>query len=102
MLERAKADAGARSMATTLTLLIGVWPRAYLLQVGDSRCYLMRDGKLTQITRDQTMAQELVDQGVLTRTDAPRTALGPRALERHRRAPDGAGRHPHSRASGDR
>jgi len=73
VLEQAKADPSGRSMATTLTLFLGVWPRAYLLQLGDSRCYLMRDGTLTQITRDQTMAQELVDQGVLTRTEAPRT-----------------------------
>lgn len=59
-----------RGMATTLTLFLGVWPRAYLLQVGDSRCYLLRHGELTQITRDQTMAQELVDLGVLTQADA--------------------------------
>ena len=52
-------------MATTLTLYLGVWPRAYLLQVGDSRCYLLRDGELTQITRDQTMAQEMVDLGIM-------------------------------------
>ena len=31
-----------RGMATTLTLYLGDWPRAYLLQVGDSRCYLLR------------------------------------------------------------
>ena len=31
-------------MATTLTLYLGVWPRAYLLQVGDSRCYLLKNG----------------------------------------------------------
>jgi protein phosphatase len=73
VVERAQAEPGGRNMATTLTLFLGVWPRAYLLQIGDSRCYLMRDGALTQITRDQTMAQELVDQGVLTRADAPRT-----------------------------
>ena len=60
-------------MATTLTLWLGVWPRAYLLQVGDSRCYVLRGGELTQISRDQTMAQELIDAGVLTRADAPRT-----------------------------
>lgn len=60
-------------LATTLTLWLGVWPRAYLLQVGDSRCYLLRDGELTQISRDQTMAQELVDAGVLARADAVRT-----------------------------
>jgi protein phosphatase len=59
-----------RGMATTLTLAIGVWPRAYVLQVGDSRCYLLHEGNLLQITRDQTMAQELVDQGVLTSSQA--------------------------------
>lgn len=70
-----KADEGSdqRRMATTLTLVIGVWPRAYLLQVGDSRCYLLRGEQLTQISRDQTMAQELIEQGVLTRTNAYNT-----------------------------
>jgi serine/threonine protein phosphatase PrpC len=56
-------------MATTLTLFIGVWPRLYLLQVGDSRYYMLRGNELTQVTRDQTMAQELIDLGVLRRTD---------------------------------
>jgi Serine/threonine protein phosphatase len=60
-------------MATTLTLWLGVWPRGYLLQVGDSRCYVLHEGELTQISRDQTMAQELVDAGVLARDDAHRT-----------------------------
>ena len=73
VVQKAEDDPERRRMATTLTLWIGVWPQAYLLQVGDSRCYLYRDGKLTQITRDQTMAQELVDQGILTRTDAHNT-----------------------------
>jgi serine/threonine protein phosphatase PrpC len=63
-------DASLRGMATTLTLWLGVWPRAYLLQVGDSRCYVLKDGELIQLSRDQTMAEELVDQGVFTRTDA--------------------------------
>jgi serine/threonine protein phosphatase PrpC len=62
-------------MATTLTLYLGVWPRAYLLQVGDSRCYLLRHGELTQITRDQTMAQEMVDLGVMKAEDAAATRL---------------------------
>ena len=70
LLRRGEENPEYRGMATTLTLYLGVWPRAYLLQVGDSRCYLLRRGQLTQITRDQTMAQELIDLGVLTRTDA--------------------------------
>ena len=52
-------------MATTLTLFIAVWPWAYVVQVGDSRCYHYTGGKLQQMTRDQTIAQDLVDQGVL-------------------------------------
>ena len=71
--EKAEADPDRRGMATTLTMLISVWPVTYLLQVGDSRCYILREGALTQITRDQTMAQELVDQGVLTVSNADNT-----------------------------
>lgn len=71
--ERAKQQPEGRSMATTLTLWMGVWPWYYLLQVGDSRYYLYREGVLTQVSRDQTMAQELVDQGVFTRAVAARS-----------------------------
>jgi len=75
--------------ATTLTLFMGVWPAYYLLQVGDSRYYLWREGRLTQVTRDQTLAQDLVDRGVLSRAQAPHTrfahvlssALGAEAAE---------------------
>lgn len=66
LLERAQADADLRGMATTLTLYMGIWPWVYLLQVGDSRYYTYREGVLTQVTRDQTVAQELVDQGIMT------------------------------------
>ena len=68
-------EAPGRSMATTLTLFMGVWPWYYVLQVGDSRYYLFRDGVLTQLSRDQTVAQELVDKGVLTRAAAARSQL---------------------------
>jgi serine/threonine protein phosphatase PrpC len=68
-------DPLAGHKATTLTLWIGVWPQAYLLQVGDSRCYLLRDGQLIQLSRDQTLAQEFVDRGILQRSEAARTPL---------------------------
>ena len=61
----AVAELGGRQMATTLSLGIVVWPWMYVLQVGDSRCYYYQDGKLRQVTRDQTVAQSLVDEGVL-------------------------------------
>jgi protein phosphatase len=66
--QKRAAEQGRKGMATTLTLWIGVWPWFYLLQVGDSRYYLFADDTLTQVSRDQTMAQELVDQGVLARS----------------------------------
>jgi len=69
----AESNVDQRGMATTLTLWLAVWPRAYLLQVGDSRFYIFREDKLTRISRDQTMAQELLDQGVLTHSNAMNT-----------------------------
>jgi protein phosphatase len=55
----------AKKMATTLTLGFAVWPWWYVVQVGDSRCYHYWDGVLRQLTRDQTVAQDLVDRGAL-------------------------------------
>jgi len=75
LVRRGEQDFEVRGMATTLTLYLGVWPRGYLLQVGDSRCYLLRNGELTQITRDQTMAQEMVDLGVMKAEQAAGTRL---------------------------
>lgn len=70
LLKRAARESETGHFATTLTLFLGLWPHAYLLQVGDSRCYVFRDGELKQITRDQTWAQDLIDQGTLTQTKA--------------------------------
>lgn len=56
---------GGEVSATTLTLGIVVWPWMYVLQVGDSRCYHYSQGVLRQVTRDQTVAQTLVDEGLL-------------------------------------
>lgn len=69
------AAAGEGAMATTLTIYMGVWPTYYLLQVGDSRYYILKDGVLTQVSRDQTVAQELVDKGVMTADAAAKTKL---------------------------
>jgi serine/threonine protein phosphatase PrpC len=56
---------GSPKMATTLTVAIAVWPWMYVVQVGDSRCYILMEDELHQMTRDQTIAQDLVDQGIL-------------------------------------
>jgi len=59
------AGRGESKMASTLTLGLFVWPIGYIMQIGDSRCYHWTDGRLQLVTRDQTLAQDLVDQGVL-------------------------------------
>ncbi len=48
---------------TTLTLAHLAWPRASLLHIGDSRCYLYRDSRLYLLTRDHTLANQLADTG---------------------------------------
>jgi protein phosphatase len=63
--EARASRAVAHTMATTLTLVVAVWPWAYVVQVGDSRFYYYWDGELRQVTKDQTVAQDLVDSGVL-------------------------------------
>ncbi len=67
----AAANPNQRGMGTTLTMAYIVWPRLYIVHVGDSRCYLFRPPRLEQITKDQTMAQQLVEQGVLKQEEAP-------------------------------
>jgi len=66
----AATEAGRERMGTTLTLAYILWPRAYVIHAGDSRCYLYRGGRLKRVTRDQTMAQKLVDEGVWTPEEA--------------------------------
>jgi protein phosphatase len=63
-------DRTARGMGSTLTAAV-VWNGcAYVAQVGDSRAYLLRQGILHQITEDQTLVNDLVAQGTLTREQA--------------------------------
>jgi protein phosphatase len=57
-------------MGTTLTLALSLGQDLFLTQVGDSRAYLFRNGKLLQATKDQTLVQNLVDAGQLTREQA--------------------------------
>ncbi len=76
VLADAAADPSHAGMATTLTLALAIWPWAYVVQVGDSRCYLYAGGALHQITRDQTVAQDLVDQGILKAEQAHASPLG--------------------------
>ena len=63
------------SAVTTLTMFIAIWPRAFVVHAGDSRAYRLRDGTLTQLTTDQTMAQAMIDSGAMTRDIAEASPL---------------------------
>lgn len=70
-------------MGTTLTAILFAGSRLGLIHIGDSRAYLLRDGELAQITRDDTFVQSLVDQGRITADQAkthPQRSLIMRAL----------------------
>ncbi len=61
--DRASSDRRLSGMGSTLTMGFSVADEMYIANVGDSRAYLYRDGVLDQITRDDTLAQLLVDAG---------------------------------------
>ena len=64
--ERTLSEHDKRGMGTTATVLV-LMPRRYLIgQVGDSRAYLLREGRLLQLTKDHSYVQEQVDAGLLT------------------------------------
>jgi len=74
-----------KGMGTTATAVGVLGDQLYLAQVGDSRAYLVRDGQATQLTKDQSLMQRLVDAGELTEEEAEKSerkniilqALGP-------------------------
>jgi protein phosphatase len=73
---QAEFSSHGKGPATTLTMATLIWPRAYIIHVGDSRAYYLRKGRLRQITRDQTMGELMIDEGVMTEEQAERSGLG--------------------------
>src|SRR5213075_228795 len=59
-----------RGMGTTSTVATLMDDRLFLAQVGDSRAYILRDGELTQVTRDQSLVNQLIEAGQLTEEEA--------------------------------
>lgn len=76
-----------RGMGTTATIAAVLRDALYVLQVGDSRAYLIRNGTATQLTKDQSLMQKLIEAGELTEEEAALSerrniilqALGPEA-----------------------
>lgn len=77
-----------RGMGTTATIAALLNDTLYLAQVGDSRAYLIRGGIATQLTKDQSLMQKLIEAGELTEEEALLSerrniilqALGPEAI----------------------
>ncbi len=80
------AEPELEGMGTTLTAILFAGNRLGLVHIGDSRGYLLRDGELAQITKDDTFVQTLVDEGRITAEEAhshPQRSLIMRALTGH-------------------
>lgn len=59
-----------RGMGTTLTAVLILGRQAYVVEVGDSRCYLIRNHRIKQVTKDQSLVELLVDSGHMSRSEA--------------------------------
>lgn len=68
--DRTLVEVDKQGMGTTASVLLVVQGRYLIGQIGDSRVYLMRDGTLTQLTKDHSYVQEQVDAGFLTMEQA--------------------------------
>ncbi|OAT81413.1 Stp1/IreP family PP2C-type Ser/Thr phosphatase [Desulfotomaculum copahuensis] len=77
------SEAGCRGMGTTLSAALIRDDRLFMAHVGDSRGYLLRQGRISQLTEDHSLVQELVKSGGLTAEQArehPRRNVLTRAL----------------------
>ena len=86
--DRAYREESLRGMGTTLVGAILREKEAVIVNIGDSRCYWMANGKIQQVTRDHSHVQDLVENGVITAKDArshPRKNLITRAVGIERR-----------------
>lgn len=84
--ELVAGDPELDGMGTTLTAILFAGSRLGLVNIGDSRTYLMRNGTVTQITHDDSFVQSLIDEGRITAEEAnthPQRSLLLRALTGH-------------------
>jgi serine/threonine protein phosphatase PrpC len=68
--QRGQTESDKQGMGTTLDVVLVAGAEAFVAHVGDSRTYLVRDGRSSQITTDHTVAEVLVIEGKLTIEEA--------------------------------
>ena len=73
--DEAQEKTELHGMGTTLTAILLHDGRAYLVHVGDSRCYLFRDGRIEQLTSDHSWIEEQVRAGYMTADEAQQSSL---------------------------
>ena len=66
LVDMARNDATLSGMGTTMTLACSMGADLFIAHLGDSRAYLLRQGRLHRLTRDHTIAQELADAGAIS------------------------------------
>ncbi len=72
---RAERNSDLNGMGTTLVALVVEQSQVWVLNVGDSRCYRLREGRLEQLTLDHSLVEEQVRLGRMTRSEAQRSPL---------------------------
>lgn len=85
---RQVAERQAKKMGATLTAVFVHAGVAYIAEVGDSRAYLIRAGTITQLTKDQSMVQVLVDSGVIGPDEAQHSPMRNMILQAMGNQPD--------------
>ena len=70
LIEKSRANPELKGMGTTMVALSIAGDKAYVANVGDSRLYLLEEEKLTQITVDHSLVQEMIRIGELTKETA--------------------------------
>ena len=70
IMKQASSDPAMNRMATTLVLMFLDMESVYIINVGDSRAYILRNGVMTQLTEDHSYVNKLINAGTLTKSEA--------------------------------
>ena len=68
--EASRTSEELRGMGTTVTVCLIVDGKALVANVGDSRCYILKDDAIHQVTKDHSLVQQLIDNGTITQSQA--------------------------------
>lgn len=70
--DKSEENNSLKGMGTTITVYISNGKSCLVANVGDSSCYIVREGKLSKVTKDHSLVQQLVDEGSITEAEARR------------------------------